>query len=250
MTGDQATESVLSTLARRAVGLSGADIERLVREARQVARRERRNLSWDDLERRLAIVKPPQPESLRWRVAVHEAGHAIARVVLGLGEITLVTIDTPEGGKVVSETTPFLETEERLSSVMTVHLAGRAAEEVLLGSCVAGSGGDPRSDLAAATRLALKMETAYGFGSEMPLLYLDAANYGPTLLHRRDIAERVNRRLETAYANARDIVREHRDSIQALASTLMQHNTLSGPELERVFGDLEARTSLLGEEGY
>lgn len=94
---------VLRNLARRAMSMSGADIERLVREARQTARRERRSLAWEDLDRRLSASKPKRSEALRWRMAVHESGHAIARMVLGLGVITLITIDAVDGGRVESE---------------------------------------------------------------------------------------------------------------------------------------------------
>src|SRR5690606_18348984 len=40
---------LLRPLARKAVGMSGADVERIVREARGRARRERRQMAWDDL---------------------------------------------------------------------------------------------------------------------------------------------------------------------------------------------------------
>nr|WP_279327602.1 ATP-dependent Zn protease [Chelativorans petroleitrophicus] len=234
MTGDQGAETILRALARRASGLSGADIERLVREARQVARRERRPLSWDDLTRRLGSLKPPLPENLRWRAAVHEAGHAVAGMVLGLGEIVLVTIDAPDGGMVVYEETPAEETEEHLNARLVAHLAGRAAEEVILGSCSAGSGGDHRSDLAAATQLALNMETAFGFGADKPLLHLNSGKHEAALVYRRDIAERVNRRLESAYGEAREIVREHGQTVERLASLLSCRRFLERQELERL----------------
>lgn len=108
-----AAENALRGLARRAVGLTGADIERLVREARQGARQAHRSLAWADLAERLSSSKLSKPESLRWRIAVHEAGHAVARRVLNLGSVTLITISGPRGdGMVVSkETSPVAETE-------------------------------------------------------------------------------------------------------------------------------------------
>jgi len=64
----------LKTLARKAQGLTGADIERWVREARQKARREGRKLAYGDLESLLAGAKPARSTALRMRIAVHEAG--------------------------------------------------------------------------------------------------------------------------------------------------------------------------------
>ncbi len=232
---EPATEAVLRALARRATGLSGADIERLVREARQSARRERRGVTWSDLDGRLSVSKPPRPEALRWRMALHEAGHAVARIVLKLGTITLITIDGPDGGFVEStEPQHVEETEALLSAVLIAKLAGRAAEEVLLGSCIAGSGVGPESDLATATLLALKMEVSLGFGADQPLLYRNAEEHAGMLIYRPEIARRVHSRLEKAYADAKRLIRTHREAVEALANTLIVRDTVEGNDLEAV----------------
>lgn len=241
--------TILRVLARRATGLSGADIERLVREARQTARRERRSLTWSDLEGRLSASKPIKPESLRWRMALHEAGHAVARLALRLGTITMTTIDGPRGGMVVSEEPePVAETESWLLSLLIAKLSGRAAEEVLLGSCIAGSGGGLESDLAAATTLALQMEVSLGFGADQPLLYMSAEEHASLLIYRPEIARRVNTRLEDAYSRARKLVGQHCDVIRALADALMAHGTLEGPMLAAILGKLRTRMALSGQD--
>jgi len=237
---EPAVETALRTLARRATGLRGADIERVVREARQAARRERRGVTWSDLDGRLSASKPPRPEVLRWRMALHEAGHAVARLVLKLGTITLISIDVPGGGGMVLSEQPELvtETEGWLSSLLIARLAGRAAEEVVLGSCVAGSGGSPESDLASATRLALQMDVAFGFGTEMPLLYRDPEQHASALIYRPDVAKRVNDRLEKAYADAKEMIRSHHAPLHHLACELLRHETIEGTHLEVVLASL------------
>jgi ATP-dependent Zn protease len=239
---DELADGVLRVLARKATGLSGADVERLVREARQTARRERRPLSFADIESRLAASRPDKPESLRRRVALHEAGHAIARMSLGLGGIDLITIDGPGGnGMVLTDELPLREeTEALLEAMLVAKLAGRAAEEELLGSCVAGSGGSSASDLGSATALALKMEVAFGFGREAPLLYRDADQHAPLLLSRPDVAIRVNARLERAYAEARKLILSHQAAVEALAVLLLQIETIEGPELTHILEQLTA----------
>lgn len=235
-------DAVLRVLARRATGLSGADIERLIREARQMARRERRGLTWSDLDGRLSASKPTKPESLRWRMALHEAGHVVARLVLQLGTITMITINGPSGGMVMSEEPePVAETESWLSSVLMAKLSGRAAEEVLLGSCIAGSGGGPESDLAAATALALQMEVSFGFGAELPLLYRNVDEHASLLIYRSEIAHRVHERLEDAYGQGRRLISQHCDAVRALADALMVHDTLEGPKLVAILSELRTR---------
>ncbi len=70
-------DSILRRLATRAMGLTGADIERIVREARLKARRGKRAISYEDIEEGIRGNRPPVPYDLRWRFAFHEAGHAV-----------------------------------------------------------------------------------------------------------------------------------------------------------------------------
>jgi len=60
------------------------------------------------------------------------------------------------------------QTEELLTTILVEHLAGRAAEEEILGSATSNSGGSERSDLALVTKLALDMETILGFNPKWP----------------------------------------------------------------------------------
>lgn len=238
---DAIAHDALRRLALKANGLTGADIERLVREARQKARREQRTLEWCDLETILTVAKPDKPESLRWRMALHESGHTVARLILKLGKVTLVTIDGQDGGGMVEGDQPAVdeETEERAEALLLVRLAGRAAEKELLGSVTAGSGGTSSSDLAGATELATAMEMSLGFSQNAPLLYRATDDRASLLIYNPDIASRVNARLEAAYAKACDLIRQNQKAIETLARELMGHNTLEGAELASVFRRLE-----------
>lgn len=75
--GADLPDADLSGVAVRAAGASGADIAAAVRAARARARMGRRDLILTDLEEALAAARPSLPEALRWRVSVHEAGHAV-----------------------------------------------------------------------------------------------------------------------------------------------------------------------------
>jgi cell division protease FtsH len=232
---------VLRTLARKAEGLTGADIERLVREARQKARRQQRPLSYGDLESVLVGAKPERSMLLRSRMAVHEAGHAVSRILLGFGAITEITIDAPGGGYISGGIGQDEMTEEQLTAVLISTLAGRAAEEVMRDSVSAHSGGAGHSDLALATALALEMETVLGFGQKWPLLYRKTKDATAEFAADPDLAERVNARLDSAYGVVRKIVHEQREAIDALAEQLFDQGTLEGPELDAVLDDVRRR---------
>lgn len=227
-----AREGALRQLARRAIGLSGADVERLVRVARQRARREQRPLTWRDLDQLLSAARPTMSAAMRRRVAVHEAGHMLARILLDLGTLTVVTIDAPNGGftEALSPDDP-LETEKRCQDLLVVVMAGRAAEQVIYGSAIAGSGGYAHSDLAKATQLATTIETSLGFGRRMPLLYRDPDHWQAMIRQDAGLARIVHRRLHDAEASARRLVRRHRAELDMIADGVEAGGTLEGAEL-------------------
>lgn len=233
----------LRDLARRAVGRSGADIERMIREARQKVRRAGRKMSWDDLERALRGSDLPVAADLSWRMAVHEAGHVLALVSTGdMQEVDMVSLVGPQGGFVRTRTTGLVaETEAYFASSLVVLMAGRAAELLLLGNAGAGSGGTAASDLAMATQTAVAMEISFGFGAEHPLLYRPGETQPGLLHYNRHLADRVHARLEAAQETATAIVAAHRDLLLDLAGRLNRERVLEGPSLQSLIETIRER---------
>jgi ATP-dependent Zn protease len=239
---EAAAAGVLRALALKAKGLTGADIERLVREARHKARRGNRQLAFSDIIDILASDRPERPQPLRWRMAIHEAGHAVARLFLCLGQVTSISIDSPTGGYTEGERlTMEAETEQLFVGLLVIRLAGRAAEDELLGSVTAGAGGSPDSDLGQATDLAMAMETALGFAETSPLLYRPVEDRSSLLAYNPLLAERVSARLDDAYDKACNLIRRNSDAIRFLANAMMQHETLEGTDLNAVLGEVGKR---------
>jgi cell division protease FtsH len=242
---DTRSAAVLRRLALQATGMTGADIAKAVREARQKARRESRTLSHADLATLLIGSRPVRSLSMRRRIAVHESGHILARLIHGLGDISLVTIDGRDGHGYVESTIDdtLVQTEEGLTRLIEIFLAGRAAEYAIYGDALAGSGGSDRSDLARASNLAYMLEASLGYGSRMPLLYRDPDNRQDELRLDPDLAARVNCRLEDAYSAVGDILRRHRPVLRHLSDVLIQHSTLEGADLSAMLA--EARIKVL-----
>lgn len=239
-------EATLRYLARRAVGFSGADIERLVREARQHARRERRTLTYADLDALLAAMRPTMSPEKRRRVAVHEAGHLLLRVLLGVGQVTLVTIEAV-GGDAFTEsiaTDGIIETQQACEDYLAVIMGGRAAEQVVYGSALAGSGGSGQSDLAQATRLATVMESSLGFGSRHPLLYRDPDHWQTLLRQDARLARRVHARIDKAERRARRLVLQKRRQFEVVVEALLKHGTLEGGQLTCLLHSLPSATMM------
>ncbi|MGO7394555.1 ATP-dependent Zn protease [Rhizobium ruizarguesonis] len=226
---DASGNDVLRRLATRAMGLTGADIERIVREARLKARRQKRPMTYADVEAGIRGHRPPVPADQRWRLAVHESGHAVVHHALRLGGIKGISIDHPEGG---SNTVSFAnggpDTVEWYNRLLALLMAGRAAELLLFKAASAGSGGAEHSDLGRATRIALDMEQALGFGGKLPLLYLHHRD--PTLILSADacLAARVHQRLEVGQARATEVLMENRPVFDRLVRALFDAEVLDG----------------------
>lgn len=226
---NQAISQALLRLATRAMGLTGADIERLVREARLKARRERRRLSYADVEAGIRGHRPPVPQDVRWRLAIHESGHAVVHHALRLGSIKGLTIDTKDGGhNAVTFATGAPDTADWYERLLAMLLAGRAAELIVLKAASAGSGGAEQSDLARATRIALDMEQALGFGARFQLLYLEHQSPTAILSRDADLAKRVHQRLEFAQARATEVIVEYRAAFDRLVRELFAAQALDG----------------------
>ncbi|PHP26132.1 hypothetical protein CJ301_18045 [Limimaricola cinnabarinus] len=128
----------LLPLARRATGLSAADIAALIRQARSAARADRRAIDDRDLQRALDGLRPQGCAPHRRRIAIHEAGHALAHHLLGITRPTAMRL-TVDGGMV--EVEPLIEpqTLAQFEARLQTLLAGRAAERLLFGDVSAGA---------------------------------------------------------------------------------------------------------------
>lgn len=222
-------QSVLKRLGTRAMGLTGADVERIVREARQVARRQKRPIRYKDLEDGIRMNRPQLPHDLRWRFAAHEAGHALVHHALKLGPIEGITIDMPGGGyNLLSFQRSGSDTLGYREDLLAMLMAGRAAEQIVFCSVSVGSAGAEDSDLARATRLAMAMERSLGFGAVQPLLYREDKDSTRVLDAHPDLAARVHARLEKALAKAMDVLNGNRERLDRLTAALFEQQVLDG----------------------
>ena len=216
-------DAILRRLATRAMGLTGADIERVVREARLKARRGKRAIRYEDIEDGIRGNRPPVPYNLRWRFAFHEAGHAVVHHALDLGPVRGLNIDTGEGGyNLVGFHAWATDTRDWYENMLTMLMAGRAAEQLVLKRVSSGSGGSDERDLARATRLAFDMERTLGFASEHPLLYRPHRDPGAVFERDSELADRVHGSLEAALDRAAAILRRRRPTFHALAKALFE----------------------------
>lgn len=227
--------TLLRPLALLALGKTGADIERLLRDVRRTARRSGRGITWHDLETGLRAGQASMSADLRRRAAIHEAGHALVYTLTGIAEVQSASIGLHGVGLVTAVPNAHLpETEAWLMNTIAALLAGRAAEILVFHEPIAGAGGADESDLARATAMALAAETSLGFSKQQPLRYRSVAMGMHELTMDRELADRVNQRLERAEAMAKDLIQANRPALDMIASCLDSVGILSGDEVRRI----------------
>lgn len=240
-------EQELLRIASRTPGRSGAALELLVRSAQRRARADGRALSVADLEAELPPLLPI-PAEVRRRAAFHEAGHVLASLELGSGDVVAVRISAhidpalaegEGGGTQVRWSPPFARTRQDYVDEIAVLLAGSAAEEIAFGSRTDGAGGTEGSDLQRATALAVALVGSVGLdewlGYVAPVGSPDLAR----LTHLvPPLATRVEAILKEQFRRVVGILSERSADLCSLAEELLKRGTLSRSEIDTL---LEAR---------
>ncbi len=129
----------LLPVVRLTSGASAADAANWARDAMNLARDAKRAATVEDF---IAVATPPdrRPVDVVWRIALHEAAHAVAAQAMGrrVDDATIVETATTD---VLTRSTPVgtVATAASVDRSVIVKLAGRAAEETFLGDVSAGA---------------------------------------------------------------------------------------------------------------
>ncbi len=228
----------LAAVALAAAGSTGADVERIVRGARGRSRKAARPMGLSDLMAEIDGGDRRTEVELR-TTAVHEAGHAVAFCVLLPGCLEAVTLQATgnHGGGIVSSRSNANPGRRDLHRYMTCVLAGRAAEEVVLGTPSSGCGGSADSDLAEATLTATRATSCLGLGDHLGLVWSgvpDAARLPDILQGDPGLRDEVRAMLDAAYAEALVLMERRRAALDALAVALLQRRALDSEEVAAI----------------
>ncbi|MBR0994533.1 AAA family ATPase [Bradyrhizobium japonicum] len=227
--------SDLREAALAARGHSGADVERWVRMARLAARKAGRDLTEEDLVSVVRGGKAELPRDLRLCIAYHEAGHAIAHLALGTAMPKSLSIGG-DGG--FAQSTPArlqLPTRDYLERLLMTILAGRAAEELKFGEATTGAGGtSTECDLARATSLALRIESAYGYGHTGLVTLSEDQVTDAHLLMNGPLRSATNDTLKRSYAKSLGLLKQNDRSLDALAEALFVAGYLDQVEIAAI----------------
>jgi len=233
-------------LARLTPGATGAELANLLNEAAIAAVRESAPIvSWRHFEiarDRMLLGK----ERLGFRaraderriVAYHEAGHALAGVVVcpedGLHKVTIQPRGQAMGVAFFSpEDDRHLHSRRYLEAQIVKGLAGRAAEALVFGA--ENITGGAENDLVQVNRIARKMVYRLGMGEQTGFLVHDEQSLplSADAAARMDTA--VQALLARLYEQARSVLTENRPALEALAAALMERETVDGADALDLF---------------
>ena len=246
----------LGSIARGTPGFVGADLENLINEgAILAARRNKKAIGQPELEEAIerVIMGPERKSRLiseeeKRIIAYHEAGHAVVInaipeadpvqkiTIVGRGQAGGLTWNRPTDDR-------MLTSRKKMLAQITLFLGGRAAEQLVFDDITSGAA----NDLENVTRMARTMVTRLGmsndlgsmvYGQKEELIFL-----GREISEQRDyseaVAEQIDREVrklvDDAYKQALVLLKKYRKELDAVAEKLLEVETLSREEFEKIF---------------
>ncbi len=247
-------------VAKRTVGFSGADLENMLNEAAiAIARESREEITMEDIEEASLKTKygPSkkrlQDEKEKRMTAYHEAGHAVLAHVLPYADpvhrISIVsrgqalgyTFTPPEKDKL-----QVLKSE--LIDNMTVMLGGRAAEMLIFKEQTAGAS----NDIDQVTRIARNMVMYFGMSKLGPMNFgsqYESEDYNriwgepnrPSSKMQEKVDEEIINYITEAEQKAVSLLTTHRASLDRIAESLLDKETLDADEFAKLMGVPKAK---------
>lgn len=245
----------INFLAKQTPGFSGADIANVCNEAALIcARKDKKIIDKQDfldaidriiggLEKRTKLITPEEKKS----IAYHEAGHAsvswLLKYASPLVKVTIVPRGNSLGAAWYLPEERSLTSYDQLFDEMTSLLAGRASEEVNIGSISTGA----LNDLERATKMAYAMVTYYGLDEKIGnMSYFDSTGQQEYSFNKpysektaELIDERVSLLLDKAYQRAKTIITENKEKILQLGDLLIAREVVFSDDLVTIFGERE-----------
>ena len=261
----------LDAVARRTPGFSGADLANVINEAALLtARNNKRAITDEFLEESIdRVVAGPERRTRAMSdhekkiTAYHEAGHALVAWALPeLAPVHKVTI-LPRGRSlghtlVLPTEDKYTQTRAEMIDTLAYALGGRAAEELVFHEPTTGAG----NDIEKATQLARSMVTQYGMSAKLGAVKY-GSNTGEPFLgrnygHERDYSDvvaaeidaEVRTLIELAHDEAWEILVEYRDVLDTIVLELIEKETVSQKDLERICARVVKRKPISPYNGH
>jgi ATP-dependent Zn protease len=231
------TDVDVAALMDRTEGFSGADLERVARDARRLARRQQAPVNIDHVVASMPEVRELSRAEVM-STAIHELGHAVVGIHLGRRELRRIVAKKEVSVAATYQVAGYAhfaashearKTKEWFQDEIAIMLGSIAAERMLLGGHCDGSA----QDLEQATATAMHMLAVAGFGASM----VSEGIGGDLSLRRHRLEPEANDVLREQLRRAEAIVAQYREVIESLADELTDKGELDGAVVTQAVSD-------------
>ena len=240
----------LNKIAQATAGCVGADLANMVNEAAlRAVRHGRKSVNQEDLLESFEVVIAGSEkkgtvitETEKRIIAYHEVGHAlVAAKQKNAQPVTKITIVPHTQGALgytlnLPEEEKFLMSKEDILAEIRTLLAGRSAEEIACNTQTSGAA----NDIERATELAQNLVARFGMHEEFDMMalgtingqYLDGTYSMNCAQETYAAADRaVVDIIRQCHREAREILENNRDMLDAVAQYLLKKETITGQEM-------------------
>ncbi|MBQ5842647.1 MAG: ATP-dependent zinc metalloprotease FtsH [Clostridia bacterium] len=237
------------SIARMASGASGAELANIVNEgALRAVRAGREEVTQPDLEESIEVViagyrknNSLLTDNEKLVVAYHEMGHAIVAAKLpGSAPIQKITIVPRTSGALgytlqAEKDNSYLLTKSEIENKISILTAGRAAEQVGVGTVTTGAS----NDIVEATKLARAAIMRFGMSTHFGMMALESQtnvylggdsvlNCSADTMAKADAL--ISDLIKNQFDKALKILTANREKLDELALHLYHNETVSGKE--------------------
>ncbi len=238
----------LESIAEDTAGFTGAELENILNEAAIIATKNRNtHIENTDIEEAVKKVTVGLEKHTRTYsdkdkrlTAYHEAGHAVVSRYLptqtNVKEISIIPRGVAGGYTMYkSDEDKYYISKTEMEEKLIALLGGRAAEKLVLDDISTGAS----NDIEVATGIARDMVTKYGMSDNLgPIDFQGKEPYEMQMFGENigdKIGLEVKTLIDTAYKNAIELLKQHRDKLDLIAETLLQKEKIKEEDFNRFF---------------
>ncbi|MEE0865450.1 MAG: ATP-dependent zinc metalloprotease FtsH [Clostridia bacterium] len=238
----------LESIAEDTAGFTGAELENILNEAAIIATKNKHEyIENNDIEEAVKKVTVGLEKHTRTYsdkdkklTAYHEAGHAVVSRYLptqtDVKEISIIPRGVAGGYTMYkSDEDKYYISKTEMEEKLIALLGGRAAEKLVLDDISTGAS----NDIEVATGIAKDMVTKYGMSDKLGPIDFQGKEPYEMQLFGEDIGDKIGAEvktlIDTAYKNAIELLRQHRDKLDLIAQTLLEKEKIKEEDFKRFF---------------
>ncbi len=238
------SDITLERVSKLMVGLSGAQVEEALNSAVYLSLQDGREgtIRYSDIDEAVmqlhtdGVKREHSSKRDEQIVSVHEAGHCLTSLLLGLpiAKVSNIPYSSGMGGVTIPDLDDTGEQKLKFKSEyikdIKVLLAGKCAEQIVFGEHTPGC----QNDIDKATSIIINMQTSFVFDDKHIVSEGELLKLGLTKEISKDTISKCNELLEEYNNDVIKLLSDNRDKLDSLTELLIKNKTVVEPTLETI----------------